>query len=66
MDFITEIIDFITTFISNCPDIFAYVFSFLTGIIVFIKDMFLSGQILIGVLIVFLLVKLVGIIRDVI
>lgn len=64
VDFILEFGDFVKNFITSCPDIFKHVFVFLTDIISYIKDLFVSGQILIGIIIVFLLVKLVGFIRS--
>lgn len=66
MDLITSFIEFIKKFITEMPDIFTYLLSFLSGIIEYIKDLFASGQIIIGILIVLVLVKLVGIIRNVI
>ena len=66
MDLITSFIEFIKKFITEMPDIFTYLLSFLSGIIENIKDLFASGQIIIGILIVLVLVKLVGIIRNVI
>lgn len=66
VDFIFEFGEFIINFIKSSPDIFKHVLVFLTDIITYVKDLFVSGQILIGVILVFLLVKLVGFIREVI
>ena len=66
MELISSFTEFIKKFITEMPDIFTYLLSFLSGIIEYIKDLFASGQIIIGILIVLVLVKLVGIIRNVI
>lgn len=66
VDFIVEFGEFIINFIKSSPDIFKHVLAFLTDFISYVKDLFVSGQILIGVILVFLLVKLVGFIREVI
>lgn len=65
MDFIDEFINFISNLIATSPDIFTHLFEFLNGIVECIGDLFKTGEILLGVFILIILIKIVGHIKEV-
>ena len=64
VDFVVEFTDFIINLITEVPDFFTHVLEFLNDFVDSAKELFNAGNIFLGVLVILLLIKIVGLVRN--